>query len=457
MDTGYKGHSIVKKKNGAMENPNDKTINLFWFRRDLRLTDNHGLFEALKGPHTVQCIFIFDTDILNDLTNKADRRISFIYETVKELKKQLIDLGSDLWVYYGKPIQIFNQLFDTFTVGEIFTNNDYEPYAIARDKSVKQLASQKNIPFKSFKDQVIFEKNEVVKADGKPYTVFTPYMRQWKNKFYKQGLTTFETPGFFHKLHKTDSVQVFPGISRLGFEKMVHGVSALTIPDTIIQNYESTRDLLALEEGTSRLSVHLRFGTLSIRQLVNIALNWNQTYLNELIWREFYMQILWHFPQVVTRSFKPAYEHIPWNNNADDFEKWCSGKTGYPIVDAAMHQLLETGFMHNRARMIVSSFLTKHLLIDWRKGETFFAQHLLDYELSSNNGGWQWAASSGCDAVPYFRIFNPYTQTQKFDKDGIYIKRWKGEQGIFPVIEHQAARQRCLHVFKKALNQTKSN
>ncbi len=293
----------------------------------------------------------------------------------------------------------------------------------------------------------------MVKADSKPYTVFTPYMRQWKKILAENPITSANTSDFFSSLNRVKQVQNLIPIDALGFLLTAHGVNQPNTDEASIKNYHLTRNDLSLEAGTSQVSVHLRFGTLSIRQLVKKALAWNETYLNELIWREFYMQILWHFPQVVTQSFKPAYDKIPWNTSLTDFEKWCRAKTGYPIVDAAMNQLLQTGQMHNRARMIVASFLTKHLLIDWRKGEAFFGQHLNDYELSSNNGGWQWAAGSGCDAAPYFRIFNPYTQAEKFDAQKIYVDRWGGNQGLEPIIAHQQARERCLCVYKQALIQ----
>lgn len=430
-----------------------ENINIFWFRRDLRLNDNTGLYQALKSSNKVQPVFIFDADILSDLTQTNDRRVSFIYETIARLKKELVQLGSDLWVFYGKPREVFEKLMLEHQISSVFVNHDYEPYAIRRDAQIKKLCETLGATFLSFNDQVIFEKDQVVKADNKPYTVFTPYMRQWKNKLAENQIIETNPGDFFSSLNRVKQVQNLIPLTELGFQLTAHGVGHPLSDEASIKNYHLTRNDLALEAGTSQVSVHLRFGTLSIRQLVKKALAWNETYLNELIWREFYMQILWHFPQVVTQSFKPAYDKIPWNNSTADFEKWCQAKTGYPIVDAAINQLLQTGQMHNRARMIVASFLTKHLLIDWRKGEAFFGQHLTDYELSSNNGGWQWAAGSGCDAAPYFRIFNPYTQAEKFDAQGIYINRWGGNQGLEPMIAHQQARERCLSVYKQALNQ----
>jgi deoxyribodipyrimidine photo-lyase len=434
-----------------MENTNKPQISLFWFRRDLRLTDNAGLYHALREQKQVQPIFIFDTYILNDLQNNEDRRVSFIYEQIEKLKKEFISLGSDLWVFYDNPQAIFQSLIQKFTVSVVYANHDYEPYAQTRDKAISEICKTKGILFTTFKDQVILEKSEVTKSDGKPYTVFTPYMRRWKEALIQIPIQICDSKPFLGNLNKHEKISQTPALESMGFKKTMHGVSPLIIPTEIISTYQNTRDLMGIE-GTSRLSVHLRFGTISIRQLASLALRTNETYLNELIWREFYMQILWHFPHVVTQSFKPNYDNIPWNSSQSDFERWCTAQTGYPIVDAAMNQLLQSGFMHNRSRMIVASFLTKHLLIDWRKGEAFFAQHLTDYELSSNNGGWQWAASSGCDAVPYFRIFNPYTQAERFDSDATYQKKWDNKKTIKPIIEHTEARERCLRVYKKVLS-----
>lgn len=427
-----------------------KNLNLFWFRRDLRLIDNCGLYHALRNNKNVQAIFIFDTEILDDLQEKKDRRVAFIHETLINLKTKLNALNSDLWVFYGTPHQVFTGLFKRFTIKFVYTNNDYEPYATQRDQHIADMCHANHAGFKSFKDQVIFEKSEVVKNDGSPYTVFTPYMRKWKSLLTRAHYEKCNSEKWLHNLHQCKKITNMLTLENIGFLLVPHGVEPLKISNKIIANYHKTRDLLAIH-GTSRLSVHLRFGTISVRQLINKAVKLNEMYLNELIWREFYMQILWHFPHVVTQNFKSAYNAIKWRNNEADFEKWCAAKTGYPIVDAAMNELLQTGFMHNRARMIVSSFLTKHLLIDWRFGEAFFAKHLTDYELSSNNGGWQWAASTGCDAVPYFRIFNPYNQTEKFDPNKWYIKKWNGEQGLPPMVNYTEARARCLLAYKTAL------
>ncbi len=429
---------------------NDNPFSVFWFRRDLRLNDNVGLYHALNNSVAVQSVFIFDTDILNDLTKPYNRAVSFIYHQVKKLKEELNNTGADLWVFYGKPVEIFRQLSANYRIEAVYFNHDYEPYARQRDQEIVAFCHQKGIKVASYKDQVIFEKDEVLKPDGTPYTVFTPYCRKWKERLSGISLTSVCSEQKLSGLRQsTTEPLIMP--KDMGFVVANDLYCKPLIPIDKIANYHKTRDQLGID-GTTRLSAHLRFGTISIRELVAIAMQNNGTYLNELIWREFYMQILWHFPQVVTQSFKPVYDRIPWNSSANDFKRWCNAETGYPIVDAAMTELMETGFMHNRARMIVASFLTKHLLIDWRKGEAFFAHYLTDYELASNNGGWQWAAGSGCDAVPYFRIFSPMEQTRKFDHDGVYIKKWNGNKNIKPIVDHKWARERCLSVYKTALN-----
>ncbi|HEY0029685.1 MAG TPA: deoxyribodipyrimidine photo-lyase [Bacteroidia bacterium] len=428
-------------------------VSLFWFRRDLRLQDNAGLFHALKNNLDVLPVFIFDTDILGALENKKDKRIEFIYLALANLQKQLANLKSSLLVLHGKPLQVMEALTAKYMIRNVYTNHDYEPYAILRDREVEELLIRKKIPFYSFKDQVIFEKKEITKEDGLPYTIFTPYMRKWKNKLNSFYLEAYPTEGSFSNFFKTAPFP-FPSLNEIGFKPA--GVRFL-IPEPdekTIAIYHQQRDFPSIN-GTSRLSVHLRFGTVSIRHLAATALELNDQWLNELIWREFYMMILFHFPHVVTRSFKKQYDNIPWINDEEHFERWCKGETGYPIVDAGMRELNSTGFMHNRIRMIVASFLVKHLLIDWRWGEAYFAEKLMDYDLSANNGGWQWAASSGCDAAPYFRIFNPYEQTKRFDPQLHYIRKWVTdleEPGYpSPIVEHKLARERVLAVYKKAL------
>jgi len=428
----------------------DKSTTLFWFRRDLRLTDNAGLYYALKENQNVLSLFIFDSDILERLEDKADRRVEFIHESLKLIKDQLEELGSSLMVLYGNPIEIFK----TLNPKAVYTNHDYEPYARKRDDEVRDILERNSVAFKTFKDQVIFEKDEVLKDDGKPYTIFTPYSRKWKALLKPFHSKSYQTEKYFQSFKKIKPLD-FPSLSEIGFYETGAQFPDRKIKMNIIEKYHEQRNFPSIQ-GTSQLSVHLRFGTVSTRKLVQVALTKNEIWLNELIWRDFYHMILWHFPDVETKSFKPAYDRIEWLNNEKEFLAWCDGRTGYPIVDAGMRELNETGFMHNRVRMIVASFLTKHLLIDWRWGEAYFAKKLLDFDLAANNGGWQWAAGSGCDAAPYFRVFNPQLQTEKFDPELKYIKKWvpEFETDTYPkpIVDHAFARDRVLIVYKEALN-----
>ncbi len=427
-------------------------MNLFWFRRDLRLEDNKGLFEALKSDETVLPIFIFDAFILNQLA-KDDARVTFIHDLLSQINESLQKNGKSLAIFYGEPIDIITKLIAENKVKNLYANRDYEPYARHRDKAIYELLQSNNIEFKSFKDQVIFEKNEVTKDNGLPYVVFTPFSRKWKDNFKKIALQSYDSENFLSQiaLHKYP----FLSLSDIGFKRSSIKVTPFDISENLIQNYEATRNFPALNK-TSYLGAYLRFGAVSIRKILSKAIQEkNKTFLNELIWREFFMQILWHYPHTSTKSFRAKYDGIQWNNNEVEFQKWCEGKTGYPFVDAGMRELNATGHMHNRVRMIVASFLCKHLLIDWRWGETYFAQKLLDYEQASNVGNWQWAAGSGVDAAPYFRIFNPTEQIKKFDKDLIYIKKWIPELNELtypaPIVDHKFARERCLRVFKDAV------
>lgn len=397
-------------------------------------------------------VFIFDPAILEKLPDKNDKRVSFIHQTLVQLNGQLSEYNSGLYVMHEQVEQAFNSLSEEFNIKGVYTNHDYEPYAISRDSKIEELLSVKGIPFNTFKDQVIFEKSEVMKSDGTPYTVFTPFSKRWKERFAVQKEEYYPSETQYSKYLKINKLP-FPSLKEIGFEGSENTYPELNISEECIRNYHETRNIPALK-GTSQVSVHLRFGTISIRQLVKLALQWNEQWLNELIWREFFMMILFHFPQVVNSSFKRKYDRIQWRNDEKDFHLWCRGETGYPIVDAGMRQLNETGWMHNRIRMITAGFLCKHLLIDWRWGEAYFAQKLLDYELSSNNGNWQWAAGSGCDAAPYFRIFNPAAQTLKFDPDLVYIKTWIRDfkaDYIHPIVEHDFARKRALQVYKNAV------
>jgi len=425
-------------------------ISIFWFRRDLRLHDNHALYHALKSENKILPIFIFDKNILSDLKDKKDKRVDFIHQSLQKIQDKLIECGSSLYIFHDTPIGTFKKIIAEFSVENVFTNHDYEPTAIKRDDEVATFLKEKNISFHSYKDQVIFEKNEVMKTNGSPYTVFTPYSKIWKQNFQSKKIEHYESEKLLFNYLRTSPFH-FPSLQEIGFEK-----SSLVYPeplwnDDLIKNYHNTRNTPSVK-GTSLLSVHLRFGTISIRRLAKKAAATNETWLNELIWREFFMMILFHFPHVIKNSFKAKYDHIEWRNNEDEFKAWCEGKTGYPIVDAGMRELNETGFMHNRVRMIVASFLTKHLLIDWRWGEAYFAKKLLDYELSANNGNWQWAAGSGCDAAPYFRIFNPEEQTKKFDPEEKYIRKWVKER-VKPIVDHKFARERCLEIYKKAVKE----
>jgi deoxyribodipyrimidine photo-lyase len=428
-------------------------ITIFWFRRDLRLHDNAGLYHALKGSKPVLPIFIFDRNILDELGDPKDRRVEFIHSALREMQQQLLKLGSTLDTRYGKPLDVFAALLKEYNVESVFTNHDYEPYARDRDAGIKALLEEKGVALNTFKDQVIFEKDEVLKDDGKPYTVFTPYSKKWKatlNDFHVKPYLNLKYFSNFYKQVPRPMIS----LEEAGFKPVGQTFPAKEWKGQIIRHYKEQRDFPAVQ-GTSRLSVHLRFGTISIRELAGEAGALNETYMNELIWRDFYQMILWHFPKVVGHAFKPEYDKIKWRNNEKEFDAWCKGQTGYPIVDAGMRELNETGFMHNRVRMIVASFLTKHLLIDWRWGEAYFAEKLLDFDLAANNGGWQWAAGSGCDAAPYFRIFNPYLQTIKFDPELKYIRHWIPEFEEFgypkPIVEHEVARKRCLEVYAVAL------
>ncbi|MEO5562582.1 MAG: deoxyribodipyrimidine photo-lyase [Chitinophagaceae bacterium] len=428
-------------------------VNLFWFRRDLRVTDNAGLYHALKDKNPVVPIFIFDKNILDELEDRTDRRVEFIHHALEEIQETLLKKKSTLDTRYGIPQDIFIQLLKEYKIEKVFTNHDYEPYAKERDTAISKLLKESGISFHSFKDQVIAEKTEVVKDDGKPYTIFTPYSRRWKSvvkEFYLKSYPDKKYLGNFYQ----QAVKKIPSLASMNFKVAGQKFPSAKWKEDIIKHYKEHRDIPSIP-GTSRLGVHLRFGTISIRDLAREAGALNETYLNELIWREFYQMILWHFPRVVSDSFKPEYDKIKWRNNEKEFEAWCNGQTGYPIVDAGMRELNETGFMHNRVRMIVASFLTKHLLIDWRWGEGYFAKKLLDFDLASNNGGWQWAAGSGCDAAPYFRVFNPYLQTKKFDPELKYIRKWVPEFEEFyypkPIVDHEFARKRVLEAYAKAL------
>ncbi|WP_416441410.1 cryptochrome/photolyase family protein [Leeuwenhoekiella sp. A16] len=432
-------------------------VSIFWFRRDLRLDDNVGFLQALKSDYNVLPVFIFDSEILDELP-KDDARVTFIYERLQKMRKQLQEkYGSSLALFYGKPIDIWNQILEDYSVAEVYTNHDYEPYPRQRDEQIKNLLKKHKIRFKTYKDQVVFEKNEVVKGDGDPYIVYTPYKNKWKEYFSaEKDLNIFYTKDYLKNLLQNSRLPNVE-LGEMGFKTASLKVPDYTVTPTLIHDYESTRNFPAITGGTSRLGPHLRFGTVSIRKMMKRAIaEKNEVFWNELIWREFFMQILWHYPETVNNAFKPKYDRIKWRNNEEEFEKWKNGETGFALVDAGMRQLNTTGFMHNRVRMLTASFLCKHLLIDWRWGEAYFAEKLLDYEQSSNVGNWQWAAGSGVDAAPYFRIFNPMTQVDKFDKDKKYIKKFVHEFDTdnYPdkMVDHKEARERCLKTYKQAVS-----
>jgi deoxyribodipyrimidine photo-lyase len=424
-------------------------INIFWFRRDLRLDDNNALFQATSSDLPVLPVFIFDTNITGEL-RIDDPRLSFIYEALLSINNRLAEYGSSILVIKGDPLAEWEKLAERFDINAVYINKDYEPYAIQRDNVVESLLSEHNIALLRFRDQVIFEEKEIVKDGNEPYTIFTPYKKKWlKELKVLLPLKNFEQ-SFQNKFHKV--ANEFPSHAEAGIAPALIKVKPFDL--SVITDYHNYRDYPAADK-TSYLGPHLRFGTFSIRKLVSIALRENQVFLGELIWREFFMQILFNFPYVVTGNFKSRFDNIQWRNNEKEFERWCAGETGYPLVDAGMRQLNETGFMHNRVRMVTAGFLCKHLLIDWRWGEAYFALKLLDYELSSNNGNWQWAAGTGCDAVPYFRVFNPKLQLEKFDHDWEYIRKWggenKGQDHLKPIVEHDFARQRAIAVYKAGI------
>lgn len=432
---------------------------IFWLRRDLRLEDNHALFRAEQSSETIIPLFIFDEEILSKLEDKDDARLTFIYETLETIRYQLKKAGSSLLTLYGNPVEVFKSLSAEVNFQAVFANEDYEPYAIERDKNIESTFKEIGIDFHLLKDQVLFAKNEIVKPDGKPYTVFTPFSKKWKSNMIEKGVPKFDSSGakFIDLQLQQEKIacKLNPSLKDMGFLKSEVSFPERIVRKKVLSEYHITRDTPSIQ-GTSRLSLHLRFGTVSARMLTSLAKDTNETWLNELIWREFYMAILWHFPATTKNAFKPAYDKIPWRNDDNDFKAWQEGRTGYPLVDAGMRELNQTGFMHNRVRMLTASFLTKHLLIDWRWGERYFAKKLLDFELSSNVGGWQWAAGCGTDAAPYFRIFSPDRQQEKFDPDMKYIRdyvtEFETENYPSPIVDHKFARERCLSTFKAALS-----
>lgn len=424
-----------------------ESISIFWFRRDLRLHDNTALNQALKSGKPVLPIFIFDNEIVEGL-EEDDLRLNFIYSNLSSLNNKLKAYGSSLKIFKGQVHDVWKSLLRDYDVLEVYINRDYEPYARERDLRLEKLLKSNNIPLNTFKDHVIFEPDEVLKDDGMPYTVFTPYKKKWLKTYDRVTTNDLENSAAFYKV-----IYDFPTKSSLGIKGTDVRVPIYDLG--VISSYADFRDYPAVK-GTTRLGPYLRFGVLSIRSLLLMKGEESETFTSEIIWREFFIQILYHFPHVVTRNFKSKYDRVKWINNIREFELWKKGMTGYPIVDAGMRELNETGYMHNRVRMLTAGFLCKHLLIDWRWGEAYFASKLIDYELASNNGNWQWAAGTGCDAAPYFRIFNPMTQAKKFDAQLEYINNWIPELNTFeypkPIVVHEVARERALNAYKRALS-----
>ncbi len=430
-------------------------INLFWFRRDLRLFDNKALYHALNSGFKVFPIFIFDKQVLKQFPDKSNKAVSFIYSALSKINDELLKDGKSLNVFHGEVDEIFRKLMLDYDIEAVYVNADYEPEAIKRDEIVRKILQESSIQLHEFHDQLIMSPGSVVKGDGTPYTIFTPFSKVWKQKIDSNSFKYFKSESLKSNFVDSQSSSMLL-LKDIGYQFNNSIYFDFLFNDNLILNYEKNRDFPFITDGTSKVSTHLRFGTISIRQLTKKAIEINEKYLNELIWREFFMHILWHFPEVVNHSFKKKYDAIEWENNEQNFELWCEGKTGFPLVDAGMRELNATGLMHGRVRMVVSSFLCKNLLIDWRWGEAYFAQKLLDYELSSNNGNWQWAAGSGCDAVPYFRIFNPILQQQRFDPKFEYIRTWVPEFDSTKylntqIVDLKMSKIRCLEIYKKAL------
>lgn len=430
------------------------SITVFWFRRDLRLFDNHGLYKALESGRKVLPIFIFDKNILSDIEDKKDARISFIHQSLEDIHKELEKKYSGVNTFYGKPIEVFARILNEYNVESVYANGDYEPYALDRDKKVEILCSQKGTKFKTFKDHVVFEKDQIVKDNGTPYLVYTPYSKRWLHHFSQNLVEAYPSSETYDNWVEFPKRSII-SLQDMGFERSEIPIPEPRLSEQLIINYKEDRDILGIE-GTSKVGIHLRFGTMSIRELIRKTAQNSLIYFKELIWREFFITILYHYPKVVSQNFNSKYDGVKWRNNMDDFEKWCTGQTGYPIVDAGMRELNSTGFMHNRVRMVTASFLTKHLLIDWRWGEAYFAKKLLDFELASNNGNWQWAAGTGVDASPYFRVFNPSSQQKKFDPKSKYVNKWIEDLNELtypmPIVEHKMARERAISTYKEALN-----
>jgi len=450
-----KKHYVSLTNKQVNNTPSQRVNSFFWFRRDLRIDDNAGLFKALSRDRGVQCVFIFDVNILGKLSDPKDARVTFIFQRLEYLQQELRSAGSDLWVFYGDPLSLWSDLLEKHKPKSVFLNRDYEPYGLGRDEQVYQMAKSHKVEVIGTKDHVILEKNEVLKGDGSPYTVFSPYAKKWRATLTEEDISSRPSEDLLeHTMPQTQKMEM-PSLSSMGFESFPATDIHPRLNTDIVKTYESTRNFPGNDQGTTRMGVHLRFGSISTREVLRKGRVLSSTFENELIWRDFYQMILFHFPHSVDKAIRPAYDRIDWVINNDHFTAWCQGKTGYPLVDAGMRELNQTGYMHNRVRMVVASFLTKHLLLDWRLGERYFAEKLIDFELASNIGGWQWASGSGCDAAPYFRVFNPALQLDKFDKDLTYVKKWVTEYGTpaypQPIVDHKWARERALSTYKLGL------
>ncbi len=433
-------------------------LSIVWLRRDLRLHDNAALYYALKSGRPVLVVFVFDRLILDVLEDRRDRRVEFIYKEIHKLQDQLTGMGSSLIARYGRPIDVLKSIIEEYNVAEVFTNHDYELYAKERDAVVKAMLAERGIGFQTSKDQAIFDLDEVMTGAGKPYTIFGAYSRNWVGKLNEFYLKSYPTEKYFANFYKTSPPpgpeRGIPTLGEMNFEPLGENYPVPAVDEAFLWEYEKMRDYPA-RTGTSELGIHLRFGTISIRDLVRQARAISERFMTELAWRDFYFQILEHFPHVEKHAFRRQYEHLPFLNQPEDIERWKTGQTGYPFVDAGMRQLNQTGWMHNRARLITASFCVKHLLIDWRIGENYFGAKLRDYDLAANIGNWQWVAGTGNDPAPYFRVFSPDTQMKKFDPKLEYVRKWVPEYGtpdyVKPMIDHDFARQRAVETYKQAL------
>jgi len=432
-------------------------ITIFWHRRDLRFADNAGLAAALQSGHPVLPLFIYDQTILEKLP-PDDARLTFIFDQVERLAHEAREAGGGFLARYGKTEAVFEALLKAYDVAAVYTNEDYEPYATERDAVIAKLVEKHGAEFKAFKDQVIFAKDEVLTKNGKPSKVFGAYSKAWQAKVTPDDFKPHPSARLFKKENlaspqKGDASR--PTLKEMGFERHEQWTPPAHLPPAkVVENYDQVRDLPAEKRGTTRLSVHLRFGTVSIRQLMQQAQELNNKLLNELIWRDFFMMLLWHFPNTATEAYDPKMRHLPYRDDEAQYRAWCEGRTGYPLVDAGMRQLNATGYLHNRARIATAGFLVKQLFIDWKLGEHYFSEKLLDYDMSNNVGNWQWMAGTGAVAAPWFRVYSPDSQQQQYDPDYEYVKQWVPEFGTdkypAPIVDHKFGRERALDLIRKS-------